>query len=83
MVGSRPNQEESMGSKRQDHFLNLERRRNREVSVNTTHTSRSQSRSGSHVSYGEDTKNLQLEIDHLRKKLRHKQRRGTPLSLRS
>jgi len=52
--------------------------RDHEASVHTMHTSRSYSRSGSHVSYGEDTRNLQLEVDHLRRKLRHKQRRGTP-----
>ena len=33
MVGSGPNWEESISSQRQDHFLNLERRRDREVSV--------------------------------------------------
>ena len=52
----------------------------REVSVHTTHTSRSHSRSGIHVSHGEDIRNMQLEIDHLRRKLCHKQRRGTPSS---
>ena len=78
MVGSGPNREEFVGSQCQDHFLNLERRSDREVSVNTTHTSRSHSRSGSLVSHGENTKNMQLEIDHLRRKLRRKQRRGTP-----
>lgn len=72
-----------MGSQCQDHFLNLERRRDREVSVHTTHTSRSHSRAGSHVSHKEDARNLQLEIDHLRKKLRRKQRKESPLSLRS
>ena len=80
MVGSRPSREESVGSQRQDYFLNLEQRRDHEVSVHTTHTSKSQSRSGSHVSHGKDTKNLQLEIDHLRRKLHRKQRRGTPSS---
>ena len=83
MVGSGPNSEESVGSQRQDHFLNLERRRDHEVSVHTTHTSRSHSTSGSHVSHGEDTRIVQLEIDHLRRKLRRKQRRGTPSSLES
>ena len=39
MVGSRPNREESIGSQHQDHFLNLERRRDCEVSVHATHTS--------------------------------------------
>jgi len=58
MAGSSPNREESMGSQRQDQFLNLERRRDREVSVHTTHTSRSHSRTGSYVSHGEDTRDL-------------------------
>ena len=83
MVGLRPNYEESMGSQRQEQFLNLERKRDREVSVHTTHTSRSHSRNGSHVSYGENTRNMQLEIDHLQRKLRRKQRRGTPSSSKS
>ena len=46
MVGSGPNQAESMGSQHQDHFCNLEQRRDREESVHTTNTSRSQSRGG-------------------------------------
>ena len=70
MVGSGPNLEESIGSQRQDHFVNLERRRDREVSVHTTHTS-SQSQSGSHLSHEKNTKAIQLEIDHLKRKLRH------------
>jgi len=76
MEGSGPNREESVGSQREDQFVNLEKRRDREVnhspSVYTTHTSRSHSRTGSHISHGEETRNLKLEIDHLRKKLRHK-----------
>ena len=83
MVGSGPNREESMGSQHQDHFLNLERRKDREVSVHMTYTSGSHSRTRSHISHGKDTRNLQLKIDHLRKKLRRKQRRGSPLSSRS
>ena len=67
-----------MGSQRQDHFLNLERRRDREVSMHTTHTSKSQSQSGSHVSYEENTRTMQLEIDHLRRRLRRKRQRRTP-----
>ena len=72
--------EESMGSQRQDHFVNLERRRDHEVSVHTTYTSRSHSRSGSHVSHGEETKSMEKEIDHLRRKLRRKQRKRSPSS---
>ena len=83
MVGSRPNQEESVGSQCQDHFLNLERMRDCEVSVHITHTSRSHYRSGSHVSHGEDTRNLQLEVNHLCRKLCRKQKRGTPSSSKS
>ena len=35
------------------------------------------------MSHGENTRNMQLEIDHLRRKLHFKQRRGTPSSLES
>ena len=44
-----------MGSQRQDHFLNLKQKRDREVSVHTTHTGRSHFISRSHVSHREDT----------------------------
>ena len=46
--------------------------------MHTTHTSRSQSRNGSHLSHEEDTKALQLEIDHLKRKLCHEQQKRTP-----
>ena len=72
MVGSRQNQEESIGSQRQDQFLNLERRKDHEVSVHTTHTSRSQSQGKSYTSYEENTRSMQLEIDRLRRRLRYK-----------
>ena len=71
MVGLGPNQAESMGSQCEDHFVNLERKRDREVIMHTTHTSRSQSWNASHLSYGEDTRALQLEINHLKRSLRH------------
>ena len=66
MVGSGPNREESMGSQHEDQFVNLERRRDHEVSMHTNHTSRSHFKTGSHISHGEETRNLKLEIDHLR-----------------
>ena len=72
MVGLRPNQTESMGSQRKDHFRNLEQRRDWEGSVHTTQTSRSQSQGGSHFSHEEDAKNMQREIDYLKRKLHHK-----------
>ena len=46
--------------------------------MQTTHTGKSQSRNGSHLSHEEDTKALQLEIDHLKRKLRHEQQKQTP-----
>ena len=78
MVGSRQDREESIGSQRQDQFLNLKRRRDCEVSVHTTHTSRSQSRGGSYISHEENTRSMQLEIDRLRRRLCREQQRRTP-----
>ena len=46
--------------------------------MHTTHTSRSQSRGESRISHEKNDKNMQLEIDHLKRKLRHKRRRRTP-----
>ena len=80
MVGSRPNREEFVGSHREDQFVNLERRRDREVNVNTTDTIRSHSRMGSHISNEEETRNLRLEVDHLHRKLHCKQRMTSPPS---
>ena len=67
-------------SQRQDDFLNLECERDRseyrEGSVRTTHTSKSHSRRGSHISQRQDdNKAMQKEIDDLKKKLRHVQRK--------
>ena len=77
MVGSGPHQVKSIGSQCQDDFLNLERRKDREVSMHTTHTNRSHSRGGSHVSQEKNVMAMQLEIDQLKKKLRHTWRRQT------
>ena len=78
MVGSGLHQQESTGSQQQDDFLNLEHRRNRDGSVHITHTSRSHSRVGSHVSQEQNNRAMQLEIDHLIKKLHHAWRKRTP-----
>ena len=49
--------------------------------MRTTHTSRSHSRVGSHMSQRQDNnKALQREIDDLKKKLRHAQRKRSPSS---
>ena len=66
-----------MGSQGEDHFVNLERRRDRDGSVHTTHTSKSHSRDGSHLSHGKNIKAMQQEIDHLNRKLCHEWRRRT------
>ena len=62
-------------SQQDDHFVNLEQRRDREhnlpsVMVETQyieHTRRSQSRTRSHVSHEQEMRNLKLEIDHFAK----------------
>ena len=64
-----------MGSQCQDHFRDLEQQRDQEGSVHTTHTSRSQSRGESHVSQEENARNMQKEIDHLKRSLRHERRK--------
>ena len=46
--------------------------------MHTAHTNRRESRNASHLSHEEDTRALQLEIDHLKRKLRHQQRKRTP-----
>ena len=46
--------------------------------MHTTLNNRSQSRGGSHLSHEENAKNMQLEIDYLKRKLRHERRRRTP-----
>ena len=78
MVGSGPNQARSMGSQRQDHFHDLEQRRDQEESVHTTHTSRSHSRGGTQIFHEKNTKALWLEIDHLKRSLCHKWRKRAP-----
>ena len=80
MVGLGPNREEFVGSQREDQFLNLERRRDREFSVHTMCTSRSQSRSGSQLFHEENTRSMQLEINHLLRRLHCERRRKTSSS---
>ena len=80
-----PHQAGLANSQRQDDFLNLEcerdREKYREGSMHTTHTSRSQSRGGSHISQRQDdNKAMQRDIDDLKKKLRRAQRKWSPFS---
>ena len=78
MVGSGPYWAESRGSQCEHHFVNLKRRRDREGSMHTIHTSGSHSRGDSHLSQKKNTRVMQQEIDHLKRKLRHERRRRTP-----
>ena len=86
-MGSGPNIEESVVSQHKDQFVNLERRRDHEVnqtpSVHTGYTSTSHSRTRSHVSHGEETWSLKSKIDHLNRKLHHKQWEASPFSSRT
>ena len=87
MVGSGPHragshQPEPARSQQQGNFPNPKRDRNeengrfRKESVHTTQTSKSHSRVGSHVSQSQNDKQaMQREINNLKRKLRHAQRR--------
>ena len=72
-----PQLAKSRASQHGDPFLNLERRNDREGSVHTTHTDQSQPRGGSHISHAENNKNMQLEIDQLKRELHHAKRKRT------
>ena len=48
--------------------------------MHTTHTSKSHSQVGSHISQEQQNKATQLEIDNLKKELRHPQRKRAPSS---
>ena len=85
MVRSSSHQAKSVGSQRQDDFLNLERERDRERyqegNVYPSHTNQRHSRMGSHVSQRQNgNKAMQQEIDDLKKKLRHARRKQTTSS---
>ena len=73
-------QVESRGSQHSDPFVNLERRGDREGSVRTTHTNKSQSRGKSRVSHVKNNKDMQCEIDELKMELRHAQRKRLSLN---
>ena len=73
-----PHQAESGGSQHNNYAVNPQQRGNREGSVQTTHTDKSQSRGKSHVSHAENERDMQREIDELKKKLRRARRRRLP-----
>ena len=71
-------QAESRGSQHGDPHRSPERREGHEGSVRTTHTSKSQSRGKSHVSHVKNDRDLQQEIDVLKRELRHARRERSP-----
>ena len=73
-------QAKSRGSQHGNPHWNLERREGREGSVRTTHTSKSQSRGKSHVSHAKNDRDMQCEIDELKRELRHARRRCSRLA---
>ena len=80
-----PHHAEPTNSQWQDDFFNLkhewDQEEYREGSVRTTHTSKSHSRGGSHISQRrDDNKAMQREIDDLKKKLHRAQRKWSPSS---
>ena len=76
-----PHQAESGGSQRNNSVVNPQQRANHEGSVQTMHTSRSQSRGKSHVSHAKNERDMQREINELKKKLcRARRRRSSPKS---
>ena len=70
-----PHQAESGGSQHNHSIVNPQQRGDREGSGQTMHTNRSQSRGKSQVSHTENEKDMQREIDELKKKLHRAWRR--------
>ena len=62
-------QAESGESQHKNSVANPQQRRDHEGSMHITHTSKSQSRGKSHVSHAKSEKDMQCEIDELKKKL--------------
>ena len=63
------------GSQHSQSEVNPQQMGDREKSGQTMHINRSQSRGKSHVSHAENEKDMQREIDELKKKLRRARRR--------
>ena len=70
-----PHQAKSGGSQRNNSVVNPQQMGDHEGSGQTTNTNRSQSRGKSHVSHAKNERDMQCEIDELKKKLRHARRK--------
>ena len=64
-------QADSKGSQHHNSVVNAQQMGNNEESMHTTHTSKSQSQGKSHVSNAKNERDMQREIDKLKKELRH------------
>ena len=76
-------QAKSEGSQHNNSVVNPQQMGDHEGSGQTTHTNRSQSRGKSHVSHAKNERDMQREIDELKKKLRHARRRRSSLGFES
>ena len=79
-VDANLHQAESRGSQHENPQRSLKRRKGREGSVRTTHTSKSHFRGKSHVSHAEKDRDMQRVIDKLKRELCHARRRHSPPS---
>ena len=68
-------QAESGGSQHNNSVVNPQQRGDHKESMHTMHTSKSQSRGKNHVSYVKNERDMQCEIDELKKELRRAWRR--------
>ena len=72
-------QAESGGSQHNNSVVKPQQRGDYEGSMHTTHTSKSQSRGKSHISHAKNERDMQHEIDELKKELRCTRRRRSSL----
>ena len=79
-IDASPYRAESRDSQHGNPHRSPERGEGREGSVRTTHTSKSQSQRKSHVSHAKNDRDMQREIDELKRELRHARRRCSPPS---
>ena len=78
-----PHQAELGGSQYNNSMVNPQQKGDHEGSRQTTHTNRSQLRGKSHVFYAKNERDMQREIDELKKKLRRARRRRSSLGFES
>ena len=74
-VDANLHQAELRGSQHSNPFVNLQQRGDHEGSTHTTYTSKSQSRGKSRVSHAKNDRDMQREIDELKKEVRRTGRR--------